>query len=67
VEKLIMNKVPEKLCTYLMVEFITKLPLVAGKDAALVVCDRLFKIAYFIATIERISVVGLAQLFRNNM
>ncbi len=32
VEKLKLSKVPEKLWTYLMVDFITKLPLVAGKD-----------------------------------
>ena len=59
-EKLIVNKVPEKLWTYLIVEFITKLPLVARKNAILVVCDKLSKMVYFIATIEGISVVGLA-------
>ena len=59
-EKLIVNKVPEKLWTYLIVEFITKLPLVARKNAILVVCDKLSKMVYFIATIEGILVIGLA-------
>jgi len=30
-----------------------KLPLVAGKNAILVVCNRLFKMIYFAATIKR--------------
>ena len=59
-EKLVVNKVPEKLWTYLMVEFITKLLLVARKNTILVVCDKLSKMVYFMATIEGISVVGLA-------
>jgi len=50
-----------------MVYFITKLPLVAGKNVILVVCDRLSKIAYFVTTIERKSVEGLARLFRDNV
>ena len=32
-----------------MVNFITKLLLVAEKDLILIVCDRLFKITYFVA------------------
>jgi len=44
-----------------------KLPLVAGKDTILVVCDRLSKITYFVATTEGISVEGLARLFRDNV
>jgi len=36
-EKLMMNKVLEK--PYLMVNFITKLPLVVGKDTILIVYD----------------------------
>jgi len=35
--KLKLSKMPEKLWTYLMVDFITKLLVVAGKDAILVV------------------------------
>ena len=48
-------------------DFITKLPLVVGKDVILVVYDWLSKIAHFIATIEGISAEGLARLFKNNM
>jgi len=49
------------------VDFITKLPLVAGKDMILVVCNRLSKITHFMATTEGTSVEGLARLFRDNM
>jgi len=49
------------------VDFITKLLVVAGKDAILVVCDRLSKIMHFVATTEEISAEGLARLFRDNM
>ena len=48
-------------------DFITKLPLVAKKNTILVVCDRLFKMTYFVATMEEMSVEGLARLFRNNV
>ena len=48
-------------------DLITKLPVVAGKDAILVVCDRLFKMAHFVATTEGTSVEGLARLFWNNI
>ena len=44
-----------------------KLPLVLGKDAILVVCDRLLKMAYFVATTEEITIEGLARLFRDNV
>jgi len=43
-----------------MVDFITKLLLVAGKDMILVVCDKLSKMMYFVATIERTSTERLA-------
>jgi len=49
------------------VDFITKLPVVAGKDAILVVCDRLSKMMHFVATTEGTSVEGLARLLRNNV
>ena len=39
VGKLKLSKVPEKPWTHLMIDFITKLPVVVGKDAILVVCD----------------------------
>ena len=50
-----------------MVDFITKLPLVAGKDAILVAYDMSFKITYFVVTTEEIIVEGLAKLFRDNV
>ena len=50
-----------------MVDFITKLPVVAGKDVILVVCNRLSKITHFVATTERTLVEELARLFRNNI
>ena len=43
----------------MIVDFITKLLLVAGKDAILVVCDMLSKIIHFVATIEEILAEGL--------
>ena len=66
-EKLKLSEVPEKPWTYLMVDFITKLPLVTEKDAILVVCDRLSKMMHFVATIEETSAGGLAKLFRDNV
>ena len=39
----------------------------AGKDAILVVYDRLSEITYFVATTEGILVEGLTQLFRDNI
>ena len=48
-------------------DFITKLPVVAGKDAILVVCDRLSKMTHFVATTEGTSVEGLARLFWDNV
>jgi len=44
-----------------------KLPVVAGKDAILVVCDRLSKMTHFVATTKGTSVEGLARLFRDNI
>ena len=65
--KLKLNEVPEKLWSYLMVDFIMKLPVVAGKDVILVVCDRLSKMTHFVATTEGTSAEGLARLFRDNI
>jgi len=65
--KLKLSKVPEKPWTHLTVDFITKLPVVAGKDAILVVCNRLSKMAHFVATTEATSAEGLARLFRDNI
>ena len=49
------------------VDFIIKLLVVAGKDAILVVCDRLSKMTHFVATTEGMSAEELARLFRDNM
>ena len=65
--KLKLSEVLEKLWTYLTVNFITKLPVVVGKDVILVVCNRLSKMMYFVVTTEKISAEGLARLFRDNM
>ena len=39
----------------------------AGKDAILVVCDRLLKMMYFMATTEGTSAKGLARLLWDNV
>jgi len=48
-------------------EFITKLLLVAGKDAILVVYDRLSKMVYFVITIKETLAKELARLFKDNV
>ena len=50
-----------------MVDFIMKLPVVAGKDVILVVYNRLSKMTHFVATTEGTSVKGLARLFWDNV
>ena len=67
VGKLIVNEVSKKLWTYLIVDLITKLLLVAGEDAILVVYKRLSKMTHFVVTIEKTSAKELARLFRDNM
>ena len=62
-----MEEVPEKLWTHILVDFITKLLIVARKDVILVVCDRLSKMTYFVATTEETTAEGLARLFRDNV
>ena len=52
---------------YLTVDFIMKLLVAVGKDAILVVYNRLFKMVHFVATMEGTSVEGLARLFRDNI
>ena len=58
-KKLKLSEVLEKLWTYLTVEFITKLLLVARKNTILVVYNRLSKITHFVAIIEGILAEGL--------
>jgi len=65
--KLKLSEVPEKPWTHLTVDFITKLLIVAGKDAILVVCNRLSKITHFVAITEGTAAECLARLFRDNM
>jgi len=65
--KLKLGEVLEKPWMYISVDFITKLPIVAGKDAILVVCDRLSKMMHFVVTTEETTVEGLARLFRDNV
>jgi len=67
VGKLKLSEVPMKPWSHLTVNFIIKLPVVAGKDAVLVVCDRLSKMTHFVATTEGTSAEGLARLFQNNV
>jgi len=66
-EKLKLSEVLKKPWTYISVDFITKLPVVAGNDAILVVCDRLSKITHFVTTTEGTSAEGLVRLFRDNV
>jgi len=65
--KLKLSEVPKKPWSHLMVDFIMKLPVVAGKDAILVVCNQLSKMTYFVATTEGTSAEGLTRLFRDNI
>jgi len=65
--KLKLSKVPEKLWIHLIVDFITKLLVVVGKNTILVVCNRLSKITHFVATTEGTLAEGLVRLFRDNV
>jgi len=65
--KLKLSEVPKKPWSHLTVDFITKLLVVAGRDAVLVACDRLSKMTYFVAMTEGTSAEGLARLFRDNV
>jgi len=65
--KLKLSEVPKKPWSHLIVDFITKLLVVAGKDVVLVVCDRLSKMTHFVVTTEGTSAEGLARLFRDNV
>jgi len=65
--KLKLSEIPEKPWTHLTVDFITKLLLIAEKNTILVVCNRLSKMMYFVAIIERILAEELARWFRDNI
>jgi len=49
------------------VDFITKLPIVARKDAILVVYDWLSKMTHFVVATEGTLAEGLVRLFRDNV
>jgi len=66
-EKLIVNEIPEKVQIYLIVDFITKLLSVVGKDVILIVYNRLLKITYFVAITKGTLAERLARLFRDNI
>jgi len=65
--KLKLSKVPKKSWSHLIVDFIMKLLVVAGKDTILVVCDQLSKMTHFVATTEGTLAEGLARLFQDNV
>ena len=67
VGKLKLSEVPQKTWMHLTVDFITKLPVVVGKDVILVVCDRLSKMTYFMAMTEETLAEDLARLLRDNV
>jgi len=61
------NLIPERPWMHILVDFITKLPIVQGYDSILVVVDRLTKMVYFISTIEKTLAGGLTRLFKDNV
>ena len=67
IEKLMPNSIPEKLWTYILADFITKLPLAQGYNSILVVVDQLAKMVHFILTMKKTLVEGLVRLFRDNV
>jgi len=66
-EKLMPNSIPDKAWTYILVDFIMKLPLAQGYNSILVVVDRFTKMAHFVPTTEKTTAEGLARLFRDNV
>jgi len=64
---LIPNLILKKPWTYILADFITKLPLAQGYNSILVVVNRLTKMIYFISTMKKTSAEGLAWLFRDNI
>ena len=65
--KLKLSEVSKKPWSHITVDFITKLPVVAGKDVILVVCDQLSKMTHFVATTKGTSAERLTRLFQNNI
>ena len=65
--KLKPNEVPERPWQHISVDFITKSPMSKDHDSILVVCNRLSKMSYFVATTEKMMAEGLVKLFRDNV
>jgi len=65
--KLRFNEVPERPWQHILVDFIIKLPVSKGYDSILVVCDGFLKMSHFVVMTEKITVEGLARLFRDNV
>ena len=66
--KLKLSEMPRKPWMHITVDFITKkLPIMARKDAILVVCNQLSKMIHFITTTEETLAKSLVRLFRDNM
>ena len=65
--KLRPNQVPERLWQYILVDFITKLPMSKSHDLILVVCNRFSKMFHFVAITEKTTAEGLVRLFRDNV
>jgi len=63
--KLRPNQVPERLWQHILVDFIMKLPMSKSHDLILVVCDRFSKMFHFVVMTEKMTVEGLARLFRD--
>jgi len=61
------NSIPNKAWMHILVDFITKLPLVQGYNSILVVVGRFTKMAHFVPTTEKTMAEGLARLFRDNV
>jgi len=59
------NAIPEKPWSHISADFITKLLLAQGYNTILVVCNHFSKIAYFVATTEKMLTEGLVKLFRD--
>ena len=65
--KLRPNQVSKKPWQYILVDFITKLPVLKGHDSILVVCNRFSKMSHFVVTTEKTMAEGLARLFRDHV
>ena len=65
--KLRPNQIPERLWQYILVDFITKLPMSKSHDLILVVCNRFLKMFHFVAITEKTTAEGLVRLFRDNV